>query len=65
MRTPLNTEYKILTIYFIIHTSISLQFKVYSPKFVIKFLAPTTLPFLKICRRETHGAVTIQHPKRR
>ena len=43
MRTPLNTEYKTLTVYFIIHASISPQIRVYSPMFVIKFHNPTFL----------------------
>ena len=62
MRTPLNTEYRTLTVYFIIHVPISLQFKVYSPKFVIKFLTPAILLFLKICRKGTHGAIHSSTP---
>ena len=38
VQPPLNTEYKILTVYFIIHASISPQIRIYNPKFVIKFL---------------------------
>ena len=63
MRTPLNTEYRTLTVYFIIHASISLQFKIYYPKFVIKFLTPAILPFPKIRRRGTHGAVHRSTPQ--
>ena len=37
-----------MTVYFIIHASISLQIKVYSSKFVIKFFSLAILPFLKI-----------------
>ena len=57
MRISLNREYRTLIVYFIIHASISLQFKVYSQRFVIKFLTPAILPFPKIRRKGTHGAL--------
>ena len=57
MRTPLNTEYRNLTVYFNIHASMPLQFKAYSPKFIIKFLAPMILPYPKMRDWETNGAI--------
>ena len=44
MRTPLNTEYRTLTIYFNIHASTHLQSKAYSPKFTNKLLSQAILP---------------------
>ena len=43
MRTFLKIEYKTFAVYFIIHALISPQIRVYSPKFVIKFLDPIFL----------------------
>ena len=57
MRTLLNTKFRTLTVYLVIHASMSLQFKVYSPKFTNKLFPPAILPFLKLRRKETHGAV--------
>ena len=56
MRTPLNKEYRTLTVYFNIHASMPLQFKDNSPKFTNKLLPPAILPYMKVCHRETHGA---------
>ena len=57
MRTPINTEYRNLTVYFNIHASLLSKFKAYSPKSVIKFLAPTILPYPKIHRRGTYRII--------
>ena len=57
MRTPLNTEYRTLTIYFNIHASMSLQFKAYSPKFTNKLLPPVILLYPKVHHREIHEAI--------
>ena len=46
MRTPLNPEYRTLTVYFIIYASMSLLFKLYRLMFVIKFLTTTILLFM-------------------
>ena len=63
MRAPLNTEYRTLIVYFIIHVSISPQIKVYSSKFVIKFLTPVILPIPKIRRRWTHRVIHSSIPE--
>ena len=63
MRIPLNTEYKTLIVYFIIHACMPLQFKLYSPKFTNKLLSPAILSFLKLHCRGTHGAVHSLTPK--
>ena len=65
MRTPINTEYKTLTVYFIMHASISLQFKAYRPKLVIKFLVTAILPFPKCIAEEHTEQSTTWHPNRR
>ena len=56
MRTPLNTEYRTLKVYFNIRASMSLQFKAYNPKFINKLLPLAILPYLKVRHKETHRA---------
>ena len=63
MIIPLNTEYRTLTIYFIIYASLSPQIRVCSPKFVIKFLTLAILLIPKIRRRGTHGAIHSSTPQ--
>ena len=63
MQTQLNTKYGTLTVYLIIHASMSLQYKAHNPKFVIKFLAPTILLYLKIRRRGRHEAIYSSTPQ--
>ena len=63
MRTLLNTDYRTLIVYLIIYASISLQFKAYSPKFVIKFLALAILPFSKnMPQRNTRNNLQFDNP---
>ena len=54
MQISLNTEYRTFTVY-IIHAYISLQFKVYSPKHVINFLAASILPSPKNTSQNTQS----------
>ena len=63
MRTPLNTEYRTLTVYFNIHASMPLQFKTHNPKFTNRLFPPTILPYPKVCHRETHGAIHSSVPQ--
>ena len=63
MRTPLNTEYQTLTVYFNIHASMPLQFKLYRPVLVIKSLITAILPYPKIRRSETHGIIYNSAPQ--
>ena len=65
MRISLNTKYRTLTVHFIIHASLPLQFKLYKPMFVITISRTSNLTFLQIHRNRTHRIVTVQHPKRR
>ena len=59
MRTTLNTEYRTLKVYFIIHVFVPLQFKVYSPKFTIKI----TLTNNHTISKNTHQRNTQSNPQ--
>ena len=63
MRTPLNTKYRTLIVYFNIHASMPLQSKAYSPKFINKLLLPAILPYLKTHCRGTHGIIYSSVPQ--
>ena len=63
MRTPLNTEYRTLTVYFNIRASMPLQSKAYSPRFINKLLLPTILLYPKVRHRETHRAIHSSIPQ--
>ena len=65
MRIPLKTEYKTLTIYCVIYASMSLQFKLYRPKFEIKLLSPAVLHLFKHTAAEHMALCMVQHPKHR
>ena len=62
MRTPLNIDYRTLKVYFNIHASMTLIFKLYRPKFVIKSLATIILPFRKYAAMEYTEQFTVNTP---
>ena len=58
----LDAEYRTSTVYFIIHTAMPLQFKLYSLKFTNKLLSSAILPFLKITPQSNSRSIYSSSP---
>ena len=61
MRTLLDIKYETLTVYFIIRASMPLQFKIYTPRFVITIFCTSNLTSIIRCSG-THGVVYSNTP---
>ena len=65
MRTPLNTEYRSLTVYFNIHASMFSQFKAYRPKFTNKLFHQQSYHIRKYVTKKHTEQSTALYPNHR